>query len=231
MKILLILLVLSVSALADEAVYHDTFSNQQGFKSVNVDGSYDDTFDERTREAHSYMSAEVTGGILSITVHEDATTKGPDDKPGVLALSFDRVPTNAAYSGFVYLGRTGDPITIPLGKDVATNILENVSVSFRYKAANTTAKNVGMTVNCRFEIQVDDAYPSRVDFGDLKATDKWQLFEKKLSAGTNKAAFLKKLNAIEDRTFKMAWGQSGPITNYQDGDTLLLDELVIKMVK
>jgi len=219
---------------ADETVYTDDFASVAGFKSVNVDGSYDDTLDGRTREAHSYMSDDqILGGILSITVHEDKATKGKDGKAGVLALSYDRVPTNVAYSGFVYLGRPDEAINLPLGKDTKAVDLEHVSVSFAYRAANKTEKDLGLTVNCRFEIQIEDAFPSRIDFGELKATDEWQVFDKKLSAGTNQAAFLKKLQAGDDSSsaFKMAWGQQGPITSFQNGDTLLLDDLVIKMVK
>ena len=212
--------------------YADDFASVKGELTTNFNGTYEDT-DEKTRNTFTYLSEKIEGGDLVMSILEDDETKGPDDKPGVLNLKYDEVPkTSAEYSGFVYLGRNGEPIKLPnLKAQVGEQQLRQIKISFQYKAANPRQDRVGATYNCRFEPDVDDAYQHRVDFGPLKATGKWRKFEQTLGRGGNRGLFIKAVKASPDAAFKLIWGQEGSITDYEDGDALLIDDLQITITK
>jgi hypothetical protein len=212
--------------------YSDDFASVDGELTTNFNGTYEDTA-EKTRDTFSYLTEKVEGGDLVLSILEDDETTGPDDKPGVLALKYDEVPkTSAEYSGFVYLGRTGEPIKLPNLKDNPGEAqLKQIKISFQYKAANPREDRVGATYNCRFEPDVGDAYLHRIDFGSLKATGKWRKFEQTLGRGGNRGLFIKAVRTSPDASFKLVWGQEGSITNYQDGDTLLIDDIKITITE
>lgn len=216
-------------SVADDSAFADDFHNVNGFYSTNTNGSYVDD-QERSREIHSYMSDSVTGD-MQISVREDAKTKGADGKPGVLAFAFERVADSCDYCGFTYQGRTDDPIKIPLKGKVTEETLDKIQVSFKHKAVNKNPEHVGLTVSARIECTVDDPYASRVDFGHLKSTGKWQTFSITLDKGTNKVEFLKVVNALSDPTYKLAWSQTGGPDSYQGGDTLLIDDMKIMVLE
>jgi riboflavin biosynthesis pyrimidine reductase len=48
-----------------------------------------------------------------------------------------------------------------------------------------------------------------------------------LGEGTNAEALLAAIAGEKPTSFKIIWAQGGPIANYQPGDTLLIDEIVI----
>ena len=228
-RLAMLLLLCSPTVRSDDVTaYADDFHDVLGFYSTNTNGEYQDSFDERTRELHSYMGGGFKGGYLEVNATEDRKRKGPDDKPGVIALSFEVVPESAGHSGFIYKGRQYDPIRLrPLTTPVKPEDLDRVNIRFQYKAVNSNKEHVGATVNCRFEPDIDNPYDYRVDFGELKATDKWQTFSKTLKDGENHAAFIKVLNSEKQAAFKLVWSQHGMITNYQDGDTILIDNVKI----
>ncbi len=216
---------------ADEVVYEDDFSNVKGARTTISNGTAEEGSVDGTRQVFVFMSDAVVGGKLSMTALESSEATGQDGKPGVLSLSYDSVPISAEYSGFVYEGRSQDEIKLPFKGKVGDEQLKQVQVSFRYKAVNANQAHVGATYNCRFETDVNDSYEYRVDFGELKATGKWQQFEATLSEGTNTNAFLSAVNDSPGAACKIVWGQEGELSNYDEGDTLLIDDIKISIIK
>lgn len=230
MTAIVIFLVTSPSLRADEPSFSDDFSTVTGFFANRLNSDYTDSGGERACQTHVFMDESITGE-LQLTIREDDKSVGPDGEPGVLALSFDSIPEDNSYCGFVYLGTTDNLIKLPgLDGKFGESDLEQVEVSFQYKAANKNNDDIGLEVNCRFEAETEASYESRIDFGALKATEEWQEFKMTLSAGTNKEEFVKAVNELTDRSFKLVWGQEGPIANYEDGDTLLIDDLKITVL-
>ncbi len=213
-------------------VFADNFSDVDGQQTTNMNGYYEDSGSEKTRNTFSYLSESIEGGNLTMTIFEDDETKGPDEKPGVLSLRYDDLPESASYSGFVYQGRAQANIMLPpfAGK-ISNDDLRKVTISFRYRATNPRKEHVGATYNCRFEADVDDAYQSRIDFGSIKATDQWQTFAKTLGTGSNRDKFIEVVNESPNPALKIVWGQEGEISNYENGDTLLIDDIKITIVK
>ena len=230
-RLLCIAFLLGSIARADEVFFQDDFGGLDGFVSTNTNDSYEDSYEQRMREAHSYMSGEIEDGELVLVVTEGKKTKGPDGKPGVLSLSFSKLPKSVAYSGFTYLGASNREISIPKKAVASKETLGKIRVSFKHKAVNKKPANTGMAVNCRFEIDVDNAFASRIDFGKLESTKEWQTFEMTLDKGTNHDAFLATVKNLNYPSFKFAWSQIGKIDSYQDGDTLLIDDIKISSVK
>ena len=119
-----------------------------------------------------------------------------------------------------------------MGDEVTERELKQVTLSFRYRATNKRDKTrASMNVNCRVEVNLDEPYEHRLDLGTLKAFDRWEAFETRLSVGTNRYKFLEAINQTQDPTFKIVWGQESEITNYDPGDTLLIDDLKITVGK
>lgn len=216
---------------ADEVVYEDDFSDVKGERVTVTNGAEEAGAADGTRQVFVFMSDSIAGGKLSMTALGSTEAMGQDGKPGVLSLSYDSVPASTDYSGFVYQGRRQDQIKLPFTGKVGDEQLKQVQVSFRYKAVNANQAHVGATYNCRFETDVTDAYEYRVDFGELKATGKWQKFESTLSQGDNKSAFLDAVNDSPGAACKLVWGQEGELSGYDDGDTLLIDDIKISIIK
>jgi hypothetical protein len=225
------MIVITASQLRGEEItvaYRDNFFSVKGFRVTHTNGEIrEDDRDAATRQTFTFMSEEIDGE-LAIQLLEDAKTPGPDGKPGVLSMSFVEVAKIAGFCGFVYDGRLGDPITLAnFEGEIGAAELKQVKVSFRYQAANRDESKIGAVYNCRFEMAVDDPYENRIDFGTLQATDEWQTFERTLSSGTNQSMFLSAVNRSPETPFRLAWGQEGEITSYDDGDTLLIDDIRI----
>jgi hypothetical protein len=216
---------------ADEVVYEDDFSNVKGERMTLANGTAKAGSADGTRQVFIFMSDSVVGGELSMTALESNETMGQDGKPGVLSLSYDSVPSSTDYSGFVYQGRNQDEIKLPFKGKVGEEQLKQVQVSFRYKAVNANQAHVGATYNCRFEVDVNDPYEHRVDFGELKATGKWQTFSATLSQGDNTSVFLGAMNDSPGAACKLVWGQEGEVSNYDEGDTLLIDDIKISLIQ
>ena len=222
---------LSVARGDESVVYSDSFSGLDGFYSTNTSGDYSDSYEDRILDAHTFLGGEITGGDLVLTVREDKKSKGCDDKPGVLAFSFDEVCESVGHSGFIYQGRQDDSMTIPISGIANVETLKKIRVSFQYKATNDVKDHVGMTLSCRVEVNVDDPYDSRIELGELEFSGEWKTFQMTLDQGENKDAFLNTINATADPSFKLVWSQYGEITGYQDSDTLLIDDLRIHVLK
>jgi hypothetical protein len=176
-------------------------------------------------------TSQLAIGKLSIVALEDPVTAGFDEKPGVLAISFKSVPSAASYCGFAYLGGVTPDRALTLKEIGEAPNLENlkrIRLKFRYKATNPVgAAATGASYGCRLEPLLDNSYASRIAFSVIQATDKWQTFESTLDRGQNVENFLKSVAASNPASFKIIWSQNGPITSYQAGDTLLIDDIEV----
>lgn len=219
-----------VSALSAEekVVFSDDFSDVKGFWLSRYDNQRDEGFDQ-TRDLTTFMDGE-SEGTFSITVTENHREKGPDGKTGVLSFAFDEVPKSSRFSGCSYMGRFFEgSVKIP-GLKGASEDLKNVTLSFRYKAKREGISNPTVKYGFRLELNIDDAYTSRLQFEPLEAKGDWQAFTATLDKGDNKEAFLKAI-AAEDAGLKFTFGQTGEITSYKKGDTLLIDDIKLTVKK
>lgn len=212
--------------------YRDNFSSVKGFRTSQTNGNLrEGDLATATRQIYTFMSQQIDG-TLKISLLEDDKSEGPDGKPGVLAASYDRVSQSADFSGFVYDGRLGDPIKLPnFDGEVGNEQLKQVKVTFRYKAFNEDESKTGAEYNCRFEVTVEDPYEYRIDFGPLQAKSEWRTFQRTLESGTNHYNFLTAVKRAPEAPFRIVWGQEGEISAYDSGDTLLIDDVKILIVK
>jgi hypothetical protein len=209
----------------------------------NVEGKTRQEVPGNTRLVHMFRGMPEEGSLV-LQVLEDMKTSGPDEKPGVLALSWQEVPAKLPYSGFVYLGRAAamERLTLPpvlRAKSAAD--LQNLRITFRYRAVNVKAVEKGdagenakvaepvkFDMGWRFEPMLPDSFKKRLDFGKFTATDEWGTVDMSLADGMNMATFLLALTDERPAGFKIVWAQAGPITSYHPGDTLLIDDIRIK---
>jgi hypothetical protein len=220
----------AVSLVAEEqsVAYEDDFATVAGQQTSNMNGFYEESSVDKTRNSFSYLDESVEGGDLVLSILEDDETNGPDGKAGVLSLSYECIPIAVEYSGFAYLGRTDEPIKLPnFQAKVGQQQLNQVKVSFYYKAVQPRKRHPGASYNCRFEPDLNHAFNYRIDFGQLNATARWQKFERSLGEGENRDQFIAAVNANPQAGFKIVWAQCGKITNYDAGDTLLIDDFKI----
>jgi hypothetical protein len=222
------------AAAADARVlYEDNFADLTGSIHWNRDGkkSWETAPNERTVY---FFSAPAENGSLTMKVVEDNETSGPDEQPGVLALSWPELPEKLPWSGFVYLGRKGNQRLElpPLQQAKAADDLKKFKLTFRYKAANKNReKPISLQFGIRLEPMLADSYNKRLDFGAIDATDKWETFTAGFEAGKNSDAFLKTIAEEKPVAFKIIWAQWGTRASYQAGDTLLIDDLKIETVE
>jgi hypothetical protein len=228
-----------------EALYADSFADVKGSVKRHVEGKTVQEVPGNTRTVYMFRGMPEEGALV-LQVLEDMKTSGPDEKPGVLALSWQEVPGKLPYCGFVYVGRAAaaERLTLPpvqTAKSAAD--LKDLRISFRYRAVNVKAAEKGdaaegakatepvkVTMGWRFEPMLADSYKKRLDFGKITATDEWGTVDVCLKDGTNMEAFLRMLADEHPTAFKIVWAQGDSIANYHAGDTLLIDDIVVKSV-
>ncbi len=218
--------------LSKEVVYTDGFSDLSNQQSVFVNGRYESMDAASTRIVLAFMDIP-NGETFSLKILEDSITQGADGQPGVLALSWDKTPTKAAYSGFTYHGRkkSGGQIGLPFvnaAKDA--DDLRGYRLRFRFKAVNLAAPvPMSLQAKCRLEPLVanSQSYEKRLELPILVASEEWQQYDAELQYGQNMEAFLASVHEERPEHFKMIWSQNGPVTRYRAGDTLLIDDIEI----
>lgn len=204
--------------------YVDSFADVGGAVQRFENGSQKMPETQRTRLVFPFGAASNEPLILRAV--EDHQSNGSDGKPGVLALSWEALPSTLAYSGFVYQGRVSHSVRLPLLQAAkSANDLDNIRLRFRYKGLKSNATDVAFPVKCRVEPNIPDAYAHRLELMTITPTNEWQLFEAILGDGSNSKVFLQYIASEEfDGNFKLSWSQSGPIVNYRD-TTLLIDDI------
>lgn len=228
-----------------EALYADSFADVKGSVKRHVEGKTVQEVPGNTRLVHMFRGMPEEGALV-LQVLEDMKTSGLDEKPGVLALSWQEVPGKLPYCGFVYVGRAAaaERMTLPrvqTAKSAAD--LKDIRISFRYRAINVKAAEKGdgganakaagpmkLQMGWRFEPALPDSFKKRLDFGKITATDEWGTADVCLKDGTNMEAFLRMLADEHPTAFKIVWAQGDSIANYHAGDTLLIDDIVVKSV-
>ncbi len=169
-------------------------------------------------------------GHLSLVVTEDDKTPGPDGRPGVLRLTIDGIPDEAAFSGFSFAGREGEGLRLPVSVtgEVTHRELERVFVSFRFRADNLRyPDDYGVTFVLRAQPDCVDGQRYAANFGPLHASRRWRRILRPISSATNLNDFLLALNQHDSRRFRLTWEQYGPIQSYLAGDGLLIDDVRI----
>src|SRR6185436_14060290 len=124
-----------------EALYADSFADVKGSVKRHVEGKTVQEVPGNTRTVYMFRGMPEEGALV-LQVLEDMKTSGPDEKPGVLALSWQEVPGKLPYCGFVYVGRAAaaERMTLPpvqTAKSAAD--LKDIRISFRYRAINVKA--------------------------------------------------------------------------------------------
>jgi hypothetical protein len=228
-----IVLMLGQHGLAEETVlFSDSFSDVKGYVIGQTDGKIAKGGEAATRHLLPFMGVSpLANGKLTIAAYEDTVSVGPDGNPGLLAISIIDVPRVASYWGFAYLGGLKPGSALTLQELTARPTLEELQLlklRFRYKATNDKdAAATGAAFGCRLEPLVENSYAARLAFGSIQATAEWQTFEQTLGQGENVENFLKSVTMTKPGQYKLLWSQLGPITGYQPGDTLLIDDIQI----
>ena len=113
------------------------------------------------------------------------------------------------------------PLTSWTGEKVTMDDLHRTRLRFRGKLT------AGRTMDVRFEPLLanhGDGWPLRCDMGSLVGNGQWQLFDRKLSSGSNLGPFA--TATIDDaRSGYLVFANHGGVGEYGSGDTLLLDDL------
>ena len=223
----LFMLVSTLTVNADDdsprVAFADNFSTARNFSVIQTNEVRDESGSQPTRLLYPFVSENVAGK-LTVIAKEDFTREGPDGKPGVLSFQIAQLPHSAAYCGLTYLGRHNRRIRLPGFNEPTEELLERTRVSFRYKCA-TEVEGGKTSWRFRFEPDVDSSYDARIDFDTIEATDQWKRFDSRLSDGENTRAFVVAALKAEADVFKFVWGQVGLITEYNEGDTLLIDDV------
>ena len=218
-------------AVADTGeLYHDSFADVAGSIRWNRDGVKSSEGPPSNRTIYFFFGKS-EGGPLVMQVVEDSATHGPDEKPGVLALAWQELPATLPYSGFTYLGGRDAAQRLalpPLKLAKSGDDLKRFRLQFRHKAVNASrTPPISLTVGCRLEPALSESYAKRIDLGNFTVTEQWGGFDVSLGDGENADAFLAAIAGENPSAFKIVWSQAGPLKNYQSGDTLLIDDVVI----
>ena len=211
--------------------YENDFSNGFDAYKLQVNGGDPDWNEEADTWFHPYAGVPANAkGKLTTRLMESQALKGPDGKTGVLTFSIETKPDVADYFGFIVWGHAegGDILMNPWPSPLTRADLKRTWIKFNYRAINPgDRKKIGCSWNVRFEPELDNAYPKRADFGTLEATSEWKTFSSPLSKAGNLAAFLEAVNTLHPEKYKLSIGQEGPISNYDVGDTLVIDDFQV----
>jgi hypothetical protein len=212
--------------------HFEDFSDADGAYKTQENGAPEEVFGELKNLIYSYGKvSDGTDGNIQLAIHEDNLSFGHDGRPGVLRFDITDLSGPIDHFGAIYIGDTdGTQIRIESwkGKELSADSLSGTYLEFRYRAENRKDESkIGATYNVRFEPEIDDSWINRIDFGSINANGKWQIFAKSLAEGTNQPAFLQTMSDVKPTRFKLVWGQDGPGSNYQPGDSLLIDDIRI----
>jgi hypothetical protein len=204
----------------------DTFSDLTGLR-IRLNNEVQS---ERARGRARLVTpfAANTDQDVQLEVYEDHETLGAGDQPGVLSLGWKTLPAKLDYSGFSYMGsvsRDGFRFLKLQGITTSKSMeeLSDFELRFRFKGTPQGRPNFSVTVFLEHNIQ--ESYKSRIEFDTLTVTDQWADYSAKLSSGQGLDGFLSAATLNPGSVFRVVWHQSGPITEYREGDTLLIDDL------
>ena len=221
------------NGLAVPAQQHfDDFADADGAAKTLQTGAAEEVFGEFRNLVYPYAKPTAgAGGRIGLAVREDNLNLGPDGRPGVLRFDITALSGSIDHFGLVYVGdNDATQIKIRSWADriPTTNELAGTFLEFRYRALNETDRSkTGASYHVRFEPELEDSWPKRIDLGPITATGEWQVFAKALAEGTNLDAFIGMMKSGNPGRFKLVWGHEGASSNYQSGDSLLIDDIRI----
>ncbi len=211
-------------------IYTDNFDRMSGYKTVYQQGNWQIDPVLATRIIYPFADRNSPGIVTQII--EDAEAIGPDNKPGVLSLTWLELPNPFNYSGFAYLGMRDSMLKLPELRPAKTpEDFRGVLLAFKYKGINAAREELHFQLNCRMEVDVPDSYQSRLDLRRLNVSSDWQIYEMDLGDGGNFAKFLEALQSAPNSAMKLNWSQIGSRHGLLPGDTVLIDDIVIYTTK
>jgi|GEM_PF-1682942 len=211
--------------------HFDDFKDATGSKKTYVDGN-EEIFGTLQNLVYPYAQAsEGSDNHIALTVLEDNEASGSDGRTGLLRFEINELNGTIDHFGLVYLGDTDESqiqIKSWQGRKLSSSNLAGTFLEFRYRSENRAdPAGDSASYNVRFEPELEDSWPKRIDLGTIHAKPGWQVFAKPLAGGTNVNAFLEMMSSEKPDRFKIVWGQEGPSSNYQPGDALLIDDIRI----
>jgi hypothetical protein len=209
--------------------YEDDFSYATGGRQIQVDGQDPQTIGDIHCSMYTYGRGRWQhAGTLRLLMIEDNMVHGPDGRLGVLRMEVGSIPAATDYAGFVVYGNgESGEITMPgwthNGLDLAQ--LRKTFISFRFRSEHRTIpEHFRMTVNFRFEPEMEGSFEWGADFGTLITTQRWRTMRRPLASAANVDAFLAQVNRTRPERYKLVWR---PINYFEPGDTLLIDDVKI----
>jgi hypothetical protein len=212
-------------------LFADSFADVEGSIKRHKGASAMPEGPRPSRAVYPFMGKPEEGSIL-LQVVEDIASRGPDGQLGVLSLAWQELPPAIGYTGFAYHGGNGPArrMSAPQLLRIRTaDDLKALRLKFRFRGVKSGRESpIEIKISCRLEPTVPDSYKKRLDMGTFMATVAWGDYDALFSDGENQDAFLRSLSDEKPTALKIVWAHVGPIKNYQAGDTLLLDDIVIR---
>jgi hypothetical protein len=212
-----------------QLLFRDDFSDLTNSRSGLSDGKA--VMDSKPTRAVLPFAAPQFKGRMALIVSELPEAVGSDSRPGILRVEWEHVPESIDYSGFLYQGRLDRDQRLLLPQIMTARTTEDLrGFKFRakFKAEN---QNLGDEATIEFDLRLepveDQNYDNRLDFGTVKASSIWKTFEIDLAEAKNGERFVETFARRGSGLCRLIFAQSGSITDYHDGDGLLIDDLEI----
>lgn len=212
-----------------QTLFRDDFSDLTNSRSSLSDGKR--VLNSKATRAVWPFAGTQFKGRLALIISELPEAVGPDSRPGVLRVEWEHVPESIDYSGFRYEGRPETARRLKLPQFMTAKTLEELrGFKFRakFKAEN---ENLGDAATIKFDLRIepveDRSSDNRLDFGTVEASSKWKTFEIDLADAKNGDRFVEAFARRGSGLLDVVFAQAGSISDYRDGDGLLIDDIEI----
>jgi hypothetical protein len=212
-------------------LFQDSFSNVSGCRHQIENGKSLVVGSPRTRSLSIYSASATSDYLLSMS--EDNIAVGADGEPGVLSISWDKIPETFDYCGFRYGGYRlkGPPLELrPVALAKVPSDLAGFRVRCKYRGFNNKeSATVKFSFDFRLEVMGNEAYEKRADLGRYVASNEWKNIDTDLGDVKNCDLFLKAIADHRPDGFKLVWSQVGNGSDNQAGETLLIDDIEFQL--
>jgi hypothetical protein len=210
-------------------LFQDDFSDLVACQNSLVDGKT--TMAPMATRLFLPFAAYGFKGRFVLHASECPDVLGEDARPGVLSVEWKHVPEAVDYSGFRYQGRVDKTGRLQLPQVLAAKTADDLrGIKFRAKFKSLN-EDAGDSASVKFDLRIepleDRKYDNRIDFGTVKATPQWKVFEMDLANATNVQKFLEASSLHRSGLYVLILAQTGSIDDYHDGDGLLIDDIEI----
>jgi hypothetical protein len=208
-----------------QPLFRDDFSDSANSRSGLSDGKRT-TDSKGTRAVWAFAGTQFKGR-LALIISELPEVVGADSRPGVLRVEWEHVPESNDYSGFRYEGRHAQRLTLPQLMTARTlEELRGFKFRAKFKAEN---ENLGDAATIKFNLRIepveDRSSDNRLDFGTVEASSTWKTFEIDLADAKNGDRFVEAFARRGSGLLDVVFAQAGSISDYHDGDGLLIDDI------